>query len=181
MQRHKYLRRIKELREKDHRVFYQDETWCNANHTREFVWQMEDEEKSLISDSQRKGGLKVPSGSGKRPIINNIGSSDGFLKDCGECFIGKKDTSDYHHEMNGPHFFEEWFEKKVLPALPDKSVIVMDNAKYHSRMTEESKRPTTSWRKTEIQDWLTKKSIEFEPRDTKPILLGKRDLVPNIK
>ena len=112
MQRHKYLRRIKELREKDHRVFYQDETWCNANHTREFVWQMEDEEKSLISDSQRKGGLKVPSGSGKRPIINNIGSSDGFLKDCGECFIGKKDTSDYHHEMNGPHFFEEWFEKK---------------------------------------------------------------------
>ena len=82
--------------------------------------------------------------------------------------------------MNGPHF-EDWFEKKVLPALPDKSVVVMDNAKYHSRMTEESKRPTTSWRKAEIQDWLTKKNIEFEPRDTKPILLGKRDLVPNFK
>ena len=180
VQRHKYLRRIEELREQGYQVFYQDETWCNSNHTCEFIWQKEEEEKSLISDSVWKGGLKVPSGAGKRLIINKIGSSDGFLKDCGECFIGKKDSADYHHEMNAQHF-EDWFENKVLPALPDKSVVVIDNAKYHSRITEESKRPTTSWLKADIQEWLQKKNITFEPRDTKPILLGKRDLVPNIK
>ncbi|XP_050516628.1 uncharacterized protein LOC126891494 [Diabrotica virgifera virgifera] len=28
--------------------------------------------------------------------------------------------------------FKEWFEKKVLPNLPPKSVIVMNNATYHS-------------------------------------------------
>ena len=93
----------------------------------------------------------MPQGEGKRLIISHIGSEDGFLDGCGECFVGVKNTSDYHHEMNGDHF-ENWWEKKVLPGLPNKSVVLIDNAKYHSRQTEESKKPTTKWRKWHFLD-----------------------------
>ena len=116
--------------------------------------------------------MKVPSGSGKRLIINHIGSEDGFLEGCGECFEGKKNTNDYHNEMNSAHF-ENWFEVKVLPALPDKSVVLIDNAKYHTRQTDESKKPTTAWRKDRIKDWLDERNIQYDGKDTKPVLLQK--------
>ena len=63
---------------------------------------------------------------------NNIGSEKSFVemqrwrRDCGVRFIGVKDSA--HSEMNGV-YFETWWEKKVLPSLPDKSVVVNDNAK----------------------------------------------------
>ena len=129
--------------------------------------------KSLIPDAIYRGGLKVPAGKGRRLIINHLGSNNGFLKDCGECFVGKKDSADYHSEMNGPHF-ENWLLETVLPKLPDKSVLVIDNARYHSRQTPESKRPTTNWRKAAIQAWLKKMKIPFnDPKDTIPTLLEK--------
>ena len=53
----------------------------------------------------------------------------------------------------------------VLPNLPNKSVVIIDNAKYHSRKTGGSKASTTAWRVGQIRDWLTSKG--------KPIWLGK--------
>jgi predicted O-methyltransferase YrrM len=44
--------------------------------------------------------------------------------------------------------FKEWF-KRVLPTLEENSVIVMDNASYHSRKIE--KIPTSATRKNEIR------------------------------
>ena len=118
------------------------------------------------------GGLNVPQGQGKRLIINHIGSKDGFLSGCGECFVGVKDSSDYHKKMNGVHF-EDWWDTKVLPALPNNSVVLIDNAKYHSRQTEESKVPNTGWRKKAIQEWLEKRNVSFIPKETIPMLLQK--------
>ena len=171
--RHRYLRAIEEYRAKDFTIYYQDETWCNANHTRQYIWQCENTEASeLLAHTSWKGGLKVPCGSGQRLIVNDIGSKDGFLANCREVFVGKKNTQDYHNEMNGDHF-ENWWVEKVLPAVAVKSVIVIDNAKYHSRITEESKTPTTAWRKGEIQNWLVQRNVPIDEKDTKPILLTK--------
>ena len=50
-------------------------------------------------------------------------------------FQSKKKTGDYHDEMTAEHF-EEWFHDTLLPKLPPNSLIVMDNASYHSRMLE---------------------------------------------
>ena len=58
----------------------------------------------------------------------------GFLK-TDECVTGEKDSADYHREMNS-HHFECWWENTVLDKLPDRSVVVIDNAKYHSRQTK---------------------------------------------
>ena len=83
----------------------------------------------------------------------------------------KKDSSDYHREMNS-HDFELWWENTVLDKLPDQSVVI-DNAKYHSQQTEDSKKPTTGWRKAKIQKWLGERGVSFDPKDTIPILLMK--------
>ena len=36
--------------------------------------------------------------------MNHIVSEDGFLDECGECFVEKKNISDFHDEMNSVHF-----------------------------------------------------------------------------
>ena len=119
-----------------------------------------------------EGRIEDPTGSGKRLIVNHLGWENGFLNGCEECFVGAKDSADYHKEVNSIHF-ERWWEDSVLPRLPTKSVVVIDNAKYPSRQTEESRALTTNWRKAQIQDWLRKKGVDFQRKDTIPILLQK--------
>ncbi|XP_050302793.1 uncharacterized protein LOC126740708 [Anthonomus grandis grandis] len=58
---------------------------------------------------------------------------------------------------------EELFEQcfsKTLPMLDDNSVIILDNAPYHSRKLE--KVPTSYSRKADIQNWLRLKKLEFD-------------------
>ena len=47
--------------------------------------------------------------------------------------------ADYQDDMNA-ELFERWFVNTLIPNLPKdrKVAIVMDNAKYHSRLIEES-------------------------------------------
>ncbi|GFY64023.1 DDE_3 domain-containing protein [Trichonephila inaurata madagascariensis] len=61
--------------------------------------------------------------------MTHIGSKEGFVRDAADIFIRKK-SGDYHEEMDGNHF-EKWFET-VMPKLKPQSIIVMDNAPYHS-------------------------------------------------
>ena len=51
VQCHRYLQRIRQLRNAGYTICYQDKAWCNANHTREYVWQKELKEKTLVEDS----------------------------------------------------------------------------------------------------------------------------------
>lgn len=88
-------------------------------------------------------GPKNSSGKGKRLIIVHIGSADGFADGGLLNFESKKNSTDYHDEMNGDTFYE-WF-CGVLPRLKDNAVIVMDNASYHS--VKKDAIPTISWKK----------------------------------
>ena len=62
------------------------------------------------------------------------------------------------NEMSAVHF-EEWFRDSLIPNLQSNSLIVLDNALYHSRMLESV--PTMSSRKQQMHDWLTAKGIEY--------------------
>ena len=55
--------------------------------------------------------------------------------------------------------FEEWFATKLLPNVQPNSLIVMDNASYHSCRSDPV--PVKSWIKQKMQDWLQAKGIEF--------------------
>lgn len=142
----------------------------NAGHTKEKVW--EDATVSSREDAFRKGlttGLRAPSGKGGRLIVLHAGSENGFVDGASLVFRAKKSvTSDYHSEMDGPRF-ERWFKEQLLPNIEPRSVIVMDNAPYHSVQLE--KLPSTSSRKAEIQSWLTQKNIPWSNDQLKPELI----------
>ncbi|CAD6216031.1 GSCOCG00011240001-RA-CDS, partial [Cotesia congregata] len=150
-QRDTYLRQIAHYRENGYNIFYTDESWCGANHSRKYGW-IETIQSSEINnfDSDRCR-------SGKRVIILDIGGVNGFVPGCRLCFIGKKGSDDYHNEMNAEHYLK-WFQK-VLQVLPDKSVIILDQAPYHKMLDPEFRNPTTGWRKQKIIEWLVNRPV----------------------
>ncbi|XP_026319497.1 uncharacterized protein LOC113229996 [Hyposmocoma kahamanoa] len=112
-------------------------------------------------------GLQNPVGKGKRLIISHVGSEEGFVDDGLLILESKKKTEDYHDEMNSEHF-EEWL-RGILPRLKENSVLVLDNAPYHSRKLEQT--PSSAWRKSNIQEWMKSKNITFEDSMVKAELL----------
>ena len=112
-------------------------------------------------------GAKNPTGKCQRLIILHIGSEKGFLEGGLLCFTSKKNSSDYHEEMNDDNF-HEWFES-IIPRLKPYSVIVMDNAPYHSVRSE--KIPTSQTKKEDILTWLLSKGVEIDRPMIKPQLL----------
>ena len=84
-----------------------DDTWVNAHHTNQYIW----------VDSDGKGGWKVPSGKGQRLIVVHAGGAaagEGWIEGADLVFRSKKNTADYHDEMNSEHFME-WFNEQLLP------------------------------------------------------------------
>ena len=140
-----FFREIKKMREQGRLIIYLDETWVNHRHSKAKAWEDTAEERAMS---------EPPSGKGKILIFLHAGFSQGLLPDeCKMLFLGKKDSADCNSEMNACHF-EEWPDFNFLTNLPAGTVIVMDNASYHSRTTEETQSPTASSRKADIQAWL---------------------------
>lgn len=170
--RRRYLRAIRKYRRDNVNIYYLDETWLNEGYTVGRIWQ----DRNITSSRQAflegwSTGIKAPSGKGKRLIITHIGSKNGFVKGGLLAFQSKK-TGDYHEDMNAD-VFEEYFDQ-MLDLIPPQSVIVMDNASYHSRKLE--KVPNSSWRKSNIIQWLTIKGIAYEEDMIKKELLEIVDL-----
>ena len=152
--RHEYLRRLRRNRTERRPVIYLDETWVNARDSVEKMW-VEDDPRAA---GGTKGGLRKPSGKGSRLIILHAGGENGWIDGAALVFQSKKATGAYHDEMTSEHF-EEWFHDSLIPNIPSNSLIVIDNAPYHSRKLEPV--PTTSSRKQQMQDWLTAHAIEY--------------------
>ena len=153
----KFLRQICTIRNnKDPRpIVYLDETWVNQNHSRSVAWH--DESHNMI-------GPKIPIGKGGRLIIVHAGCAKyGFIQNSKLVFRSNTDTStDYHSQMNS-EVFKSWFTQ-MLKNLEEPSLVVLDNAPYHSTLIENF--PKSNARKADVQDWLTKKNIKFSPLET---------------
>jgi transposase len=54
--------------------------------------------------------------------------------------------------------FQKWFVEKLLPNIPNKSIIIMDNATYHNVLAEDSA-PTPLSSKEKIRTWLETNKI----------------------
>ena len=154
VQRHKYLRRMIRNKREGRPVVYLDEAWANARDSVEKMWV----EDSPAVSGGTIGGVRKPSGKGNRLIILHAGGENGWVNSADLVFQSKKATGDYHDDMTVAHF-EEWFHNSFLPNLQSNSLIVMDNAPYHSRKLEPV--PTMSSTKLGMQDWLTAKGIVF--------------------
>jgi len=177
--RRNYLYDIRKYRKEGRTIYYLDETWLNAGDCVDRVWM--DKTVKSKHDAFEKGlttGPTNPTGKGKRLIVLHIGSDKGFLPGGLLCFESKKNSADYHDEMNGDNF-KEWFES-ILPRLNPNSIIVMDNAPYHSVQSE--KYPASSWKKAEILEWLNSKGVVLDRPMLKAQLMVKvRELKPRRK
>ncbi|XP_066988215.1 uncharacterized protein [Macrobrachium rosenbergii] len=67
--------------------------------------------------------------------------------------------------------FERWLTTKLLPSLEEPSVLVIDNAPYHSHPTEESHCPTTGTKKGDLINWLQQRNITYPAHALRPELL----------
>ena len=123
----------------------------NANHTRQYIWMVEENSDTLINCLRYKSGFDVPSGKGTCLIVCALGGKKGFVEKTNLRFVGNSKSKDYHRDINSAHF-KEWLTQKMLPNIGDKTVIVTNNAPCRSKQTEESKKPNTSWEKKKMQD-----------------------------
>ncbi|MCP5101374.1 MAG: hypothetical protein GY943_37990 [Chloroflexi bacterium] len=146
--RRAYLREIRANRAIDGSCIrpevYLDETYINKNHSQRLTWYQEEDGP----------WVNKPSGVGPRLIIVNAITCAGWVEGTQLVFEAKKRTGDYHGQMNWENF-SNWFEKQLLPNIPEKSLITLDNARYHNVLVED-RFPRPSSTKSKLCDWLTR-------------------------
>ncbi|XP_063385366.1 uncharacterized protein LOC134671435 [Cydia fagiglandana] len=155
--RHRFLRAISKYRQQEKPLIYLDETYIHQNYRPKKSWQ-----------GPSTSGVIEKISPGKRFIIVHAGSEKGFVPNALLVFSTKSMSADYHHDMNRQNFLK-WLQEKLIPNLREPSVIIMDNASYHS--TQVNKPPTMHQRKAEIQDWLTTNGIDYETYMSKEELM----------
>lgn len=64
--------------------------------------------------------------------------------------------------------FKNWLETSLIPNLPERSVLVIDNASYHNVLAV--KHPVSTTRKVEMISWLDARNIPYDKSFTKPEL-----------
>ena len=115
----------------------------------------------------------APFNKGERIIIVHAGSKDGSVNGAQLIFKSKSKSGDYHNDMNFDNF-RICLENQLIPNLPPNSVVVLDNASYHSK--QEDKCPTQATKKADIQAWLKRKGVHFTEGISKAELLHMCDL-----
>lgn len=155
--RFEYLRKIKNHRLNNKNIFYLDETWIDSNLTFQRCWQ-----------SPEVDGVLADMNASNRVIVVDIGSQDGFLKGGRLMYKANCSTGDYHGQMNGVNF-EKWIKERVIPNLPDDSVVVIDNAPYHGEQVD--KAPSKRATKRFMVDWLQSHGETYEEKTTRKAVL----------
>ena len=125
---------------------YLDETYINKNHSSPFTWYLDDD-GPLVNK---------PSGVGPRLIVVHAVTKDGWVEGAQLVFEAKKRTGDYHGQMNWDNF-SRWFKGQLLPNIPPKSLIILDNARYHN-VYSDNFFPNKSSSKEQLRRWLTRNS-----------------------
>lgn len=82
-----------------------------------------------------------------------------IIKDASLVYKAASTTGYYHANMNFDNYVK-WLNEKLLPNIPEKSVVVMDNASYHN--TRSSKIPISNSCKSNMQKWLMENNIPFD-------------------
>ncbi|CAF4982293.1 unnamed protein product [Rotaria sp. Silwood1] len=174
--RARYFSKIDELRNNGTVVFWHDETWCNQNEEKTFVWT--DRDTGI-------GRLRQSSGKGSRLVISPLMGNAGFHRSSIDIFESTEDN-----RMDSSHFLA-WIDRtasllrkefgnnhlflflllRFSLGIYTKIVLVIDNAPWHNRLTNDTMPPKRSWRKEHIIQWLNTHSIDVPVKAVKAELL----------
>lgn len=159
--REAYLRIVMENRdlpeEQQKDVIYLAECYIHQSFKLKKCWQ-----------SVNISGVKQNVSKGKRYVVIHAGSKNGFVPNALLIFSGTNKKEEYHSDMNKQNF-TKWVEGKLIPNLPKASIVVMDNAPYHSIVLNDT--PSSSTKISDIQKWLSQNNIPFDSTLKKPQLL----------
>lgn len=147
--RHKYIETLRKNRLEGRPVIFLDETYIHCTYSVSKCWQSDDEVGVLKNDS-----------TGTRWIIVNAGGEMGFIPNALLIFKSQSKSGDYHDDMNRANFMK-WLTEKLIPNLPKNSLVVMDNAPYHT--VQINKAPTMSSTKAQMQQWIEAKGLSYLP------------------
>jgi len=149
--RQRYLRKMRNNRSEKGGTLrsevYLDESYINKNHSNDYIWY----------STEDGPWVQKPTGQGERLIIMNAITEDGWVPNAKMVFKSNRKTGDYHGQMNF-ELFKKWFSEKLLPNIPENSLIVMDNASYHNVLADYSA-PTPMSAKDHIRTWLENNKI----------------------
>ena len=94
----------------------------------------------------------------KKAKVDNVRKNDGKDENTKR---RRRDIHDFdYHDTINSESYEKCFEN-ICKLLKPNSVIIIDNASYHSRNAEDF--PVSKWRKAQFQSWLTENKIPFKP------------------
>jgi transposase len=157
--RRNYLCKLKEYRclpdKEKHLEIWTDESYIHHHHCFNYSWYG-------VSDFVKRQHK------GRRLVILAAGSKNGFIPQSIKTYCAQKSTGDYHGNISKEIYYK-WFSENLLPNLPEKSLIIMDNASYHTALPEDS--PKLNASKKEIQKHLKEHNISF----------GKYDLLSSLR
>ena len=151
--RQRYLREMKDNRASKGSAatirpeVYLDESYVNKNHSNDFIWYY----------GEDGPWVQKPTGKGERLIVINAITKSGWVPGSKLVFKSTRKTGDYHGQMNWK-LFEKWFKEMLLPNIPKRSLVIMDNAPYHNILSEHSP-PTGKSSKKNIKAWLEQNKI----------------------
>lgn len=148
--RRRYLREKRSNRQGESFIrpeVYLDESYVNKNHSNDFIW-YSDEDGPWV---------QKPTGKGDRVIILNAITQGGWVPGAQLIFKSTRKTGDYHGQMNQA-LFTKWFSERLLPNIPKRSLIIMDNASYHNALSKYSA-PIATSKKEDISAWLKQNGI----------------------
>ena len=138
---------------------YLDETYINKNHSCRFTWYL-NEDGPLVNK---------PSGVGPRLILVHAITENGWVYGAQLVFEAKKRTGDYHGQMNWDNF-STWFKNQLLPNIPPRAIIILDNARYHNVLDSDVV-PNRSSKKDQLRTWLTRNGYPWREDMLKSELL----------
>ncbi|RZF32437.1 hypothetical protein LSTR_LSTR001901 [Laodelphax striatellus] len=142
-----YLKKLREFRAENRPIVYTDESYIDSAHVSGKGW---------FDDSL--SGVAAQISKGERLIILHAGGEMGFIPNCLTMWKASKKTGDYHDNVNSD-IYVRWLNEKLLPNLPPRSVVVIDNASYHNKQID--KCPTSNSTKADMQQWLNDRNIQF--------------------
>lgn len=151
-----YLKAIQRYRKERRPIIYMDESYIHSSHTIKKTW----------SDDSTEG-LHQPISRGERLIIIHAGGENWFVKNALQTWNSKQRKGDYHKEMNFINF-EKWLREKLIPNLPQKTVLVVDNAAYHNVLSKRI--PNSNSLKEDMLQWLSSQGIPCSSDMLKPEL-----------
>ncbi|XP_068203531.1 uncharacterized protein [Palaemon carinicauda] len=159
------LRALQRHRKEGRQVVYVDDPWFTTRmqHNKEWV----DTSQPATSATYSCQG---PPGKGELFVVVAGGTEHGFVNYSFLCFPAKSKTGDYHGEMSSTLGLC-WPTLQLPPTLDEPLVLVLDNAPYHSQLTEESRCPTSATKKAELVNWLASHRIPFPHHATRLELL----------